>query len=417
MHVMYVQQNPNVTVRESSGPLPPHTDFGSTARAGQPSLASLHAPLQDGFEGKAVEVVKQQIRDIARDPEKFADLFAKAFGSSRDVRAADALRQRILAGDFSWLPRIRVVPHADLQGGDGAYHKDSSTVFLSAALRDNPVKAAAVLSEEIGHHIDTLVNKTDARGDEGEIFRLGLSGVQLTDAMVQEIRDRGEDRGVIRVGGKKLEVEFFFGKLFKKIGGFFGGVFNAVNAGIGKAVGFIGKIAKPVLGFLGKVAPLALPVLSAIFPPLGALGVALGGLLGKASAFLGGLLGKAAGFLGGLAGKLGGVVQPVISLASKLVGPFALPLQRAVQWSMDQLLGARQQAGAPYAAEYGACPGGLNPDMLQGLRLEDALRIAQQRGLEIEVVRAEEEATMDYRASRLRLFLGFDGRVTVALFG
>ena len=72
----------------------------------------------------------------------------------------------------------------------------------------DPVLAAQVYSEEAGHFLDTHVNRHDARGDEGEIFRRLLHGERLTHRELATIRAEN-DHGFIKVDLRDVEVEFW----------------------------------------------------------------------------------------------------------------------------------------------------------------------------------------------------------------
>ena len=89
--------------------------------------------------------------------------------------------------------------------------------------------------EEAGHALDNKLNTVDTMGDEGEMFRRILAGENLSAAQMTEIRNEN-DKGVIHVNGREVQVEFFFkkiGKFFKKVGngiaGAAKGVFNGVK--------------------------------------------------------------------------------------------------------------------------------------------------------------------------------------------
>lgn len=144
----------------------------------------------------------------ARSSEAFHSLMRQAFGNSYDRGAAEQLRQRAVAGDFSWLPNVKFVSNDTLGGANGAYDADSQTVFLNAGKGNNWQTLAATFMEEVGHHIDTMVNRGDSAGDEGEIFRRTLLGETLSSAELARVRGEN-DHGTIVVDGKTVAVEFW----------------------------------------------------------------------------------------------------------------------------------------------------------------------------------------------------------------
>ena len=82
------------------------------------------------------------------------------------------------ASDFSALPAIETLSSQDIAGARGAYVEDLSQIFLNqewlAEASDQAI--AAVLTEELGHHLDAVLNDFDTPGDEGELFSAILGG-------------------------------------------------------------------------------------------------------------------------------------------------------------------------------------------------------------------------------------------------
>ncbi|MEQ9499509.1 MAG: hypothetical protein RIT81_21670 [Deltaproteobacteria bacterium] len=197
---------------------------------------------------------KARFGKLARDPAKFEALMKEVYGDDFDRGKAESLRQRALAGDFGWLPKVEVVPDADMNGGRGAYDAKSKTIYLSESTAKDPAKAAAVFAEEVGHHLDTELVAGETRGDEGEHFARRLAGEKLSAAQIAAIRSE-DDRGVINVGGRQVEVEF---SLFSKIGKAIGGVAKKVVSGAKKvfngAKKVVSGVAKKVVGGVKRVA-------------------------------------------------------------------------------------------------------------------------------------------------------------------
>ena len=79
-------------------------------------------------------------------------------------------------GDFSGLPLIEVLEGSMLPGAAGAYAISTGTIYLN---KDWLALASvdqfiSVLSEELGHHLDGLLNAADTPGDEGKAFSVML---------------------------------------------------------------------------------------------------------------------------------------------------------------------------------------------------------------------------------------------------
>jgi hypothetical protein len=193
--------------------------------------------------------MKEQFAAQAQDPRAFHDLMAKVYGADYDQNKAEALRQKALAGDFSWLPPVRLLDSATLHGANGAYDAKDGVVYINADLAaKNPKLAAATYVEEAGAHLDTMLNRSDAAGDEGELFRRVMGGEKLSTQEVASIRAEN-DHGTIVVDGKEVAVEFW-------------NPFKAIKNGVKAAAGAIKqavtvgakKVSGAVIGALGGVA-------------------------------------------------------------------------------------------------------------------------------------------------------------------
>ena len=110
------------------------------------------------------------------------------------------------SGDFRSLPPIVLLPSADISGAMGAYAISTGMIYLNAdwlegATRD---QVFAVLTEELGHHLDGVLNAVDTPGDEGEYF----SWLLLRNGeSIDYSRDGGDDQIAVNVLGEKLIAE------------------------------------------------------------------------------------------------------------------------------------------------------------------------------------------------------------------
>jgi hypothetical protein len=114
---------------------------------------------------------QQQFGALAADKQRFHEEMRGNFGDRYDVRKAERYRQRALAGDFSWLPPVRWVDPAILDGARGAYYAEFGTVFLDRALQRVPALAAATFAEVAVHLLDSLLHPADAPILRGVLFR------------------------------------------------------------------------------------------------------------------------------------------------------------------------------------------------------------------------------------------------------
>ncbi len=184
---------------DTFAPTGPGSDLGL-----QLAKATSRSPVRDPAQGLMVS----SFRARAQDRDGFHTLMKTAFGSSYDRTRAEQIRTRAKRGDMRWLPQIRYVDNEVLGGAHGAYDKTSKTVLLNRSLASDPEKAASTYVEEAGHHLDTLLNKKDAVGDEGELFRRLLAQEKLSAKTIRDIRSEN-DKGMIRLDGRRVEVEFW----------------------------------------------------------------------------------------------------------------------------------------------------------------------------------------------------------------
>lgn len=201
---------------------------------------------------------EQEFGKLASDPDKFHAMMKEVYGAGYDQAAAEGMREQALKGDYSWMPKVEFVGEESLGGAHGAYDKESGTVYLNKSLLSDPKLAAQTFMEEVGHHIDTKLNKSDTAGDEGEMFRRLMGGEKLTSAQNAEIRAE-DDTGTITVNGREIEVEFWnpfkaIGDAVKSVGKAIGDAVTGVAKGIGRVFEGIGKgIGKVFEGVFGGI--------------------------------------------------------------------------------------------------------------------------------------------------------------------
>ncbi|MCT0216791.1 cadherin repeat domain-containing protein [Synechococcus sp. CS-1330] len=115
------------------------------------------------------------------------------------------------AGVFSALPPIVLLSSADINGALGAYAISTGTIYLNADWLAGASKeqVIAVLTEELGHHLDGLLNAVDTPGDEGEYFAALLSGQMLSESAERHlIKNNSTDHGLVLVEQNKVAAEF-----------------------------------------------------------------------------------------------------------------------------------------------------------------------------------------------------------------
>ena len=111
-----------------------------------------------------------------------------------EPQALKELVTRWSAGDFSGLPPIVLLPSSSMPGAAGAYAISTGTIYLNQdwLTTASAAQALAVLTEELGHHLDGLLNGVDTPGDEGKYFALLLNGQLLDKIPKDSLRTQGD---------------------------------------------------------------------------------------------------------------------------------------------------------------------------------------------------------------------------------
>ncbi|HBL15043.1 MAG TPA: hypothetical protein DD379_27350, partial [Cyanobacteria bacterium UBA11162] len=111
----------------------------------------------------AGNLVKYQLTALAASSE-YDEILGVAFGEEYNQHVADSLRQSFAQGNLSGLPDIQVISSDILGKANGAYVKQLDTILLSDKfVRSHTTQEiAGVLTEEIGHYIDSRINTVDA---------------------------------------------------------------------------------------------------------------------------------------------------------------------------------------------------------------------------------------------------------------
>jgi Ca2+-binding RTX toxin-like protein len=132
--------------------------------------------------------------------------FEVAFGRGFDRSTAEKIRQSLATGRFA--RPIRVLPDRILGIASGAFAAATDTVYLRESLvaSGDLEQIGAVIIEELGHAIDLQVNSEETPGDEGAIFQMLVRGIELSAAMLAELRAE-DDWGVLAIDGQELAIE------------------------------------------------------------------------------------------------------------------------------------------------------------------------------------------------------------------
>ena len=137
-----------------------------------------------------------------------SNLLAKAFGNRFERNVGKTLIQNWRESNFTEFPNVEIVSASEIDNAKGAYAKDSKTIYLAQELLDEAdnESIAAVILEEYGHHLDTLLNQIDTLGDEGAIFSALVRGKELTPEQLQTIKVE-DDNTVVHLNGQPVRIE------------------------------------------------------------------------------------------------------------------------------------------------------------------------------------------------------------------
>lgn len=98
----------------------------------------------------SLKAVAQWLTRFAGDAAGFMQRLDQFYGSSLNAEAAEARRQSVLAGDFSWTPTVRLAGSQELGGSTVRYDANNRTVLLSVdLLRRSPQQAQQALLDSL----------------------------------------------------------------------------------------------------------------------------------------------------------------------------------------------------------------------------------------------------------------------------
>ena len=139
---------------------------------------------------------------------RFSSAVVEALALSGEPELLQRLQAQLALGEVSTLPPVELLPSEAMGGALGAYAVSTGTIYLNASWLEAADERAmqAVLTEELGHHLDTLLNTADTPGDEGALLAAVLLGDGLTAEQVAALRAE-DDRGMVQVQGLAVAVE------------------------------------------------------------------------------------------------------------------------------------------------------------------------------------------------------------------
>jgi hypothetical protein len=158
---------------------------------------------------KALEQVYEYFSNLLNDSE-LATKLKLTFGDHYNKELAEQLITDFSQRNSSILPPVKIVSSETINGANGAYDTLNGLIYLSqefvVANQDNSGAIASILLEEFGHFIDSRINKSDALGDEGEIFAALVQGKDLSAVELGQIKT-DDDTATILLNGQEILIE------------------------------------------------------------------------------------------------------------------------------------------------------------------------------------------------------------------
>lgn len=112
-------------------------------------------------------------------------------------------------GNFSLFPPITLLPASSMHGAAGAYPISAGSISLNQDWTEtaDSERVLVVLSEELGHHLDGLLNSRDTPGDEVELFAVLLHGNGGVSSQQRLRLGMENDHSSLVADGRALAVE------------------------------------------------------------------------------------------------------------------------------------------------------------------------------------------------------------------
>jgi hypothetical protein len=99
------------------------------------------------------------------------------------------------------------LPNGVLDGAAGAFSAQTGKIYLSeSVVNGDPALLRAVLLEEVGHYLDSVVNAQDTPGDEGELFSALVRGIELSHGELDRLKTENDQTNIF-LNGYSLSIE------------------------------------------------------------------------------------------------------------------------------------------------------------------------------------------------------------------
>ena len=187
---------------------------------------NVNMPMLDDLdvEEAATVYLKDRLTRLAASKALFHNLLGDIFQApeARIEALRNAIQSDAFANDEAVMfdgQEIRLIPEVILSsiryanGADcdfkGAYSAADQVIYLADDVSGNIAYEIAL--EELGHHLDAILNVVDSTGDEGEAFRHSVLGT-VNDA-TKAGRDLSRETQLLEIDGEVKEVECYRGSV------------------------------------------------------------------------------------------------------------------------------------------------------------------------------------------------------------
>ncbi|NEP60019.1 MAG: calcium-binding protein [Symploca sp. SIO2G7] len=213
---------------------------------------SNHLDILDSIEQALTNA--ENILKATIEKKQFTNVIETAFGTDWDTDRLENLISEWRVGNFSRLPKVEILPSSKINGAKGAFSADTGQIYLAAEYvesnRLNLTAVTSVLLEEIGHFIDSKINRSDTPGDEGAIFKTLVLGNTLSTKQLESLQQEN-DIAVVQIDGSTVQIEQDalqipgYQEFLSNIDGFLSNLGSALDAISNQPIPFLGN---PLVG-------------------------------------------------------------------------------------------------------------------------------------------------------------------------
>ena len=149
---------------------------------------------------QAIDESEQYLSSFALD-NNYSNVLDLAFGNNWNIEKAQLILQNWSKNRFDDVPTIQILDETEMGDINGAYEISTGNIYLSQDFIQQNItnvnNITSVILEEIGHHVDSIINEADTPGDEGEIFSALVRGKELSNSEILALINENDRTTVI----------------------------------------------------------------------------------------------------------------------------------------------------------------------------------------------------------------------------